>query len=58
MTCLVHIASGKVWEHIVTRKINISFPISCRSLNHDSCRTHGVARKGKKEKEDSTKEAV
>ena len=56
MTCLVDIASGKVWEHIVTRKINIGIPISCRCLNHDNCRTHDVARKGKKEA--STKEAV
>ena len=45
MTCLVDIANGKVWEHIVTRKINIRIPISCRCLNHDICRTHHVARK-------------
>jgi len=59
MTCLVDIANGKVWEHIVTRKINIRIPISCRCLNHDICRTHHVARKrGGGGEEDSTNEAV
>lgn len=44
----------------MTRKINIRIPISCRCLNHDSCRTRDVSRKleGEGGKEDSTNEAV